>query len=58
MSEVTCRPGLDGTTDVEVAYDITALSDRGREVVAHLSEGFDDMLATWQGLAQAVLDQT
>jgi hypothetical protein len=56
LVEVTCRPGLDGTTDVEVAYDITALSDKGREVVAHLRDGFDDMLVTWQRLAQAVLD--
>jgi hypothetical protein len=57
LVEVSCRPGLDGTTDVEVGYDVTALSDRGREVVVHLREGFDDMLATWQRLAQAVLDE-
>jgi hypothetical protein len=58
LVEVTCRPGLDGTTDVEVAYDVTALSDRGREVVAHLRDGFDEMLAMWQRLAQAVLGQS
>jgi hypothetical protein len=56
LVEVTCRPGLDGSTDVDVAYDVTALSDRGREVVAHLRDGFDEMLATWQRLAQVVLD--
>ena len=58
LVEVACRPGLDGTTDVEVAYDVTALSDRGREVVAHLRGGFDEMLATWERLAQAVLDES
>ena len=58
LVEVTCRPGLDGTTDVEVAYDVTALSDPGRQVVAHLLDGFDEMLATWQRLAQAVLDRS
>jgi hypothetical protein len=58
LVEVACRPGLDGTTDVEVAYDVTALSDRGREVVAHLRDGFDEMLAAWQRLAQAVLDES
>jgi hypothetical protein len=58
LVEVTCRPGPDGTTDVDVAYDVTALSDTGREVVAHLRDGFDDMLATWQRLAQAVLDES
>jgi hypothetical protein len=56
LVEVTCRPGLDGTTDVDVAYDVTALSERGHDVVAHLRDGFDDMLVTWQRLAQAVLD--
>jgi hypothetical protein len=36
----------------------SALSHRGHEVVAHLRDGFDDMLATWQRLAQAVLDHS
>ena len=57
LVEVTCRPGLDGTTDVDVSYDVTALSDRSHEVLAHLRDGFDDMLATWQRLAQGVLDR-
>lgn len=56
LVEVTCRPGSDGTTDVDVTYDVTALSDRGREVVAHLRDGFEDMLGQWQRLAQAALD--
>ena len=58
LVEVTCRAGLDGTTDVEVSYDVTALSDRGHEVVAHLRDGFGDMLSTWQRLAQAALDRS
>jgi hypothetical protein len=58
LVEVTCRPGLDATTDVDVSYDVTALSERGREAVAHLRDGFDEMLTTWQRLAQAVLDQS
>jgi hypothetical protein len=58
LVEVTCRQGSDGTVDVEVSYDVTALSDRGRDAVTHLRDGFDDMLATWQRLTQAVLDRS
>jgi hypothetical protein len=57
LVEVTCRPGLDGTTDVDVAYDVTALSKDGRETLAHLQDGFDDMLASWQRTAQELLDR-
>jgi hypothetical protein len=56
LVEVSCGPGLDGTTDVDVTYDLTALSEEGRDAIAHLRDGFGEMLATWQSLAQATLD--
>ncbi len=45
-----------GTTDVDISYDVTALSEREEEVVTDLREGFVDMLEAWQRLAQAALD--
>ena len=56
LVEVSCSPGLDGTTDVDVSYDLTALSQEGRDAIAHLRDGFGAMLATWQRSAQAALD--
>jgi len=57
LVEVTCSAGPDGTTDVDVGYDLTALSEPGQAAVEHLREGFDDILRTWQRLAQAALDR-
>jgi hypothetical protein len=56
LVEVRCLPSLDGTTDVDVSYDLTALSEDGHDVIDHLRAGFDAMLGTWQRLAQAALD--
>ena len=58
LVEVTCRPGPDGTTDVDVTYDLTALSDHGLHVIDHLRDGFEEMLEVWQRLAQAAVDRS
>ena len=58
LVEVTCRPGPDGTTDVNVTYDLTALFDHGLHVIDHLRDGFEAMLEIWQRLAQAAVDRS
>lgn len=52
---VRCRPALDGATDVDVAYDLTALGTDGQVALTALRAGFADMLEEWRrGLTAAL----
>lgn len=47
--EVHARPGAAGGTDVEVRYQLTALTDEGnRELAAFGAAAFAGMLAEWE----------
>ena len=47
--EVTARPGGAGDTEVEVSYDLTALTDAGnRKLAAFDADAFAGMLADWE----------
>lgn len=47
--EVSARPGEAGGTDVEVTYQLTALTDAGqRKLAAFGDEAFTSMLADWE----------
>ena len=47
--EVSARPAVTGGTEVEVTYDLTALTDAGnRKLAAFDAEAFAAMLAQWE----------
>lgn len=51
--EVSARAGDSGGTRVEVTYQLTALNERGNEVLAEFDEdAYADMMVEWQRLIQ------
>jgi hypothetical protein len=52
---VDLADSVDGTTDVTVAYDLTALSDSGRRQQAAFADGYDAELASWEAAIAAIV---
>jgi hypothetical protein len=52
--EVTARPDGSGETSVEVAYDLTALSEEGNEALGDFDEAnYEKMMLEWERLIEA-----
>jgi hypothetical protein len=55
--EVRCRERSSSETEVEVSYDLTALSDAGRAHLAGFAAHFEHEIGGWQQLIEAALDE-
>lgn len=46
--EVRLAPKAGGASDVTVTYQLTALTEQGRDHLRHFAEGYEDYLRSWQ----------
>jgi hypothetical protein len=53
--DVTLAENADGASQVTVTYELTALTDHGREHLRHFAEGYEDYLRSWQEAITSVL---
>ena len=53
--EVKLAETADGTSEVTVVYQLTALTDKGRDHLRHFAEGYADYMRSWQEAITAAL---